>query len=197
MNNPAEEAAAVPDGRRLRSERSRQAILDASVALLEEGILVPTAQLVSDRAGVGIRSFFRHFPDMAALFASIDEQSRESVEALFMGGDRTGTLEERILHAVERHAEGYENQKYSIKSAAAQSWRYEILRKNYARYQRGLHKDLDDWLPELKSLSRPEREAVDAVASAEMWLRLREQQGLSKKHAIEVIVDMLTRLVPE
>jgi len=195
MNKPAEESAAVPDGRRLRSERSRQAIMDAALGLLEEDVLVPTAQLVSDRAGVGIRSFFRHFPDMAALFAAIDEQSRESVEALFMGGDRDGTLEERILHAVERHAEGYENQKNSIKSAAAQSWRYEILRKNYARYQRGLRKDLDDWLPELKSLTRVKREAVDAVASAEMWLRLREQQGLSKKHAIEVIVDMLARLV--
>jgi len=195
MNKPAEESAAVPDGRRLRSERSRQAIMDAALGLLEEDVLVPTAQLVSDRAGVGIRSFFRHFPDMAALFAAIDEQSRESVEALFMGGDRDGTLEERILHAVERHAEGYENQKNSIKSAAAQSWRYEILRKNYARYQRGLRKDLDDWLPELESLTRVKREAVDAVASAEMWLRLREQQGLSKKHAIEVIVDMLARLV--
>jgi AcrR family transcriptional regulator len=197
MSNPAGESTAIPDGRRLRSERSRQAILDAALALLEEGTLVPSAQLVSDRAGLGIRSFFRHFPDMATLFAAIDEQSRESVEALFMGGERDGTLEERILHAVERHAEGYENQKYSIKSTAAQSWRYEILRKNYARYQRGLYKDLDDWLPELKSLPRVKREAVDAVASAEMWLRLREQQGLSKKHAIEVIVDMLTRLVPE
>lgn len=197
MCNPVEEPAAAPDGRRLRSERSRQAILDAALGLLEEGILVPTAQLVSDRARVGIRSFFRHFPDMAALFAAIDEQSRESVEALFMGGDRDGTPEERILHAVERHAAGYENQKNSIKSAAAQSWRYEILRKNYARYQRGLRKDLDDWLPELKSLTRVKREAVDAVASAEMWLRLREQQGLSKKHAIEVVVDMLTRLVSE
>jgi AcrR family transcriptional regulator len=198
MNPPAEkEATAAPDGRRLRSERSRQAILDASLALLEEGILVPTAQLVSDRAGVGIRSFFRHFPDMAGLFATIDEQSRESVEALFMGGDRDGTLEERILHAVERHAEGYESQKNSIKSTAAQSWRYESLRKNYARYQRGLHKDLDDWLPELKSLPRLQREAVDAVASAEMWLRLREHQGLSKKHSVEAIVDLLTRLVSQ
>jgi AcrR family transcriptional regulator len=198
MNNHAKkEAAGVPDGRRLRSERSRQAILDASMTLLDEGILVPTAQQVSERAGVGIRSFFRHFPDMASLFAAIDEQSRGSVEALFIGGDRDGTLQERILHAVERRAEGYENQKNSIKSTAAQSWRFEILRKNYARYQRGLHKDLDNWLPELKSLSRPEREAVDAFSSAEMWLRLREHQGLSKKHSIEIIVDVLTRFIPE
>ena len=196
MNDPAEnETEVVSDGRRQRSERSRQAIIDASLELLEEGTLVPTAQQISERAGVGIRSFFRHFSDMEALFAAADEQSREATEALFIGGDRNGTLEERILHAVERHADGYEDQKNVIKSAAAQSWRYEILRKNYARYQRGLRKDLDNWLPELRSLSAPQREAVDAVASAEMWLRLREHQGLSRKNTIEIIVAMLGGMI--
>jgi len=196
MNDPAEsDTEVVPDGRRQRSERSRQAIIDASLELLEEGILVPTAQQISERAGVGIRSFFRHFSDMEALFAAADEQSREATEALFIGGDRDGTLEERILHAVERHADGYEDQKNVIKSTAAQSWRYEILRKNYARYQRGLRKDIDNWLPEVMLLSPLQREAVDAVASAEMWLRLREHQGLSKKNAIEVIVAMLSGMI--
>lgn len=196
MNDPAEsDTEVVPDGRRQRSERSRQAIIDASLELLEEGILVPTAQQISERAGVGIRSFFRHFSDMEALFAAADEQSREATEALFIGGDRDGTLEERILHAVERHADGYEDQKNVIKSTAAQSWRYEILRKNYARHQRGLRKDIDNWLPEVMLLSPLQREAVDAVASAEMWLRLREHQGLSKKNAIEVIVAMLSGMI--
>ncbi|MEH6567447.1 MAG: helix-turn-helix domain-containing protein [Halioglobus sp.] len=190
------EAQAVPDGRRQRSERSRQAILDAGAALIEEGVLVPTAQQISERAGVGIRSFFRHFADMESLFATVDIEGRERVEALFTGGDRDGTLQERILHAVERHADGYEAQKNAILMAAAQRWRYEILRKNYARYQRGLRKDLNDWLPELKALSKPEREAVDAVASAEMWLRLREHQGLSKNQSVEIIVTMLQRLIP-
>ena len=89
----------VPDGRRLRSERSRQAIIDASLALIEEGVLVPTAQQISERAGVGIRACFLHFTDMENLFATADEQNRASTEALFVGGDRDGTLEERILHA--------------------------------------------------------------------------------------------------
>ncbi|MEH6580765.1 MAG: helix-turn-helix domain-containing protein [Halioglobus sp.] len=193
----SKETEIPPDGRRLRSERSRQAILDASLALISEGILVPTAQLVSERAGVGIRSFFRHFADMESLFSTVNEQIRESTEALFIGGDRDGTLEERILHAVERRSNGYENQRNIILSTAAQSWRYEVLRKNYAHYQRGLRKDLNDWLPELESLSRPHREAIDAVASFEMWNRLREHQGLSKKHAIEIVVDTLSQFVTE
>jgi AcrR family transcriptional regulator len=185
------QAEAVVDGRRLRSERSRQAIIDAGLALQEEGILVPTAQQISDRAGVGIRSFFRHFEDMETLFQAVDDSIRGSYEALFLGGDRDGTFEERIEHAVERHAEAYESVSSVMLGTRAQLWRYEVLRKNYARNQRGLRKDLDNWLPELKSLPRDEREAVDAIASFETWNRLRETQGLSKKSSIEIIVNLL------
>lgn len=183
------------DGRRARSERSRQAIIDASLALMEEGILIPTAQQISDRAGVGIRSVFRHFEDMETLFATIEEQTRDTTEALFLGGNREGTLRERILHAVEHRAEGYETETNTILSTSAQLWRSETLRKNYARYQRGLRKDLEDWLPELKQLSRTQREAVDAIASFEMWHRLRYHQGLGKGAAIEVVVSLLNGLV--
>jgi AcrR family transcriptional regulator len=176
----------VVDGRRARSERSKQAIIDASLALMEEGNLIPTAQQISDRAGVGIRSFFRHFEDMDTLFATIDEQIRDNAEALFLGGDRDGSLEERILHAANM-----------ILSTAAQLWRSKTLQKNYARYQRGLRKDLDDWLPELKQLNRSEREAVDAIASFEMWHRLRYHQGLGKQSAIDVVVGMLGSLIDD
>lgn len=183
------------DGRRARSERSKQAITDATLTLMEEGNLIPTAQQISDKAGVGIRSFFRHFDDMETLFATIDKQTRASTEALFLGGDRDGTLDERILHAIERYGEGYEKQRNMILSTSAQLWRSETLSKNYARYQRGLRKDLDDWLPELKQLARSEREAVDAIASFEMWHRLRYHQGLSKRVTIEVLVGCLKTLL--
>jgi AcrR family transcriptional regulator len=197
LKQAAEESTAtVPDGRRLRSERSRQAIIDAMLELVDEGNLVPTAQQVADRAAVGIRTVFRHFSDMESLFAAADAQSREGYEALFVGGDRNGTLEERMLHAVERHARAYEKLKNTMLSAHAQLWRYDILRRNYARYQRGLRKDLDGWLPELKSIPRTQREAVDAVASFEMWHRLREHQGLSRKQSIQVVVALLSSQIP-
>ena len=185
----------VPDGRRLRSERSRQAIIDASIDLINGGVLVPTAQLISERASVGIRSFFRHFVDMESLFKAVEIQTRESTEALFIGCDRDGTLAERILHAVERRSEGYENQRNIILTTAAQSWRHEILRKNYARYQRGLRKDLNDWLPELSAVSSNRREMIDAAASFEMWHRLRFHQKLSKKTSIQIIVEAVTDLM--
>ncbi|MEL0137982.1 MAG: helix-turn-helix domain-containing protein, partial [Halieaceae bacterium] len=77
------------DGRRQRSERSQVAIVEAALALMDEGVLVPTAQQIADRAGVGIRSFFRHFTDMDSLFLAADEMLLDSYEALFKVDDRS------------------------------------------------------------------------------------------------------------
>lgn len=183
------------DGRRLRSERSRQAIIDAMLKLVEEGILVPTAQQVSERAGVGIRSVFRHFSDMESLFASADSTIRAQYQGLFSGGDREGSLAQRVLHAVEQHVLVYEAIGNHLLSTKAQLWRYPILREQYARAQRQLRKDLDDWLPELLDLPADEREMVDAVASFEHWNRLREHQALNRKASIRLTSDLLYRII--
>ena len=55
------------DGRRLRSGRSRQLIIESMLQLIKDGNLAPTAKQVANHAKVGIRSVFRHFEDMEAL----------------------------------------------------------------------------------------------------------------------------------
>jgi AcrR family transcriptional regulator len=179
------------DGRRLRSERSRLAFVDAVLALQEEGVLVPTAQQIADRAGVGIRSFFRHFEDMESLFEAIDDHIRDSYEALFINGDRSGTLEERIDGMVTRRADAFESVTNITQGTRAQLWRYQTLRDNYARNQRGLRKNLDGLLPELQALPDETRESIDAITSFEMWDRLRSHQGLSKQASINLLRTLL------
>ena len=186
---------AVPDERRVRSERSRKSIIDAMVQLVEEGILVPTAQQVSERAGVGLRSVFRHFSDMESLFATADIKIREQYQGLFAGGDRNGTLKERLQHAVEQRALAYEASGNYLLTSKAQIWRYRVLREQYARAQRQLRKDLDDWLPELKRLTSQEREMVDAIASFEHWNRLREHQKLNKKASTRLVTRLMHRII--
>lgn len=183
------------DGRRQRGERTRQAIIEAALSLQEEGVLVPTAQQISDRAGVLIRSFFRHFEDMETLFKAADDQLRDSYEALFIGGDRDGFLEERVNRAVEQRSAAFEKLKNIFLGTKAQLWRYEMLRKNYARNQRGLRKDLEAWLPELTGLPEVERESIHAIASFEMWNRLRSEQGLSETASISVVKSTLISLL--
>ena len=192
---PKQQTEQVADGRRLRSERSRQAIIDAMLELVGEGILIPTAQQVSERAGVGIRTVFRHFSDMESLYATADTKIRKQYLGLFAGGDRQGSLEERLQHAVEQRALAYEAIGNTLLATKSQLWCSPILREQYARTQRQLRRDLDDWLPELGSLDSMEREMVDSITSFEHWTRLREHQGLNCKSSIELTIRLLQSII--
>jgi TetR/AcrR family transcriptional regulator, regulator of autoinduction and epiphytic fitness len=74
------------DGRTARSERTRNAIVEAHVALILEGELRPTADRIAKQAGVSLRALWSHFADMEALFAAsgerILEQRDEAHEAI-------------------------------------------------------------------------------------------------------------------
>ncbi|MBT8115663.1 MAG: TetR/AcrR family transcriptional regulator [Arenicella sp.] len=177
----------VVDGRRLRSERCKKTILDACEQLLGEGHLVPTAQMISDKAGVPIRTFFRHYPDMESLFYAVDESLKPKYERIFEETVSAGTLSERIESAVEVHARSFEENKALLKSTQAQLWRYQAIQDNYARVNRGLRKDLDKRIPELKEIDRDAREIIDGLASIEMWVRLRDHQKLSKARSTRII----------
>ena len=190
-----EETATALDGRRQRTERSRQLIVDAMLGLIEEGILVPTAQQVSERAGVGIRTVFRHFSDMESLFVTADAQIRVLYQKLFEDGDREGTLEQRLQHAVKQYGIGYEAVGNQFLSTKAQLWHYQGLKQQYGLAQRQLRKELEDWLPELQAMSPDQREMVDAVASFETWHRLRELQGLSIADSSRLVADLLHRII--
>ena len=185
------------DGRSLRGERNRQALLDAALEMLEEGNLAPSAQEIAERAGVGLRGVFRHFGDMEGLFVACEDKIRDRGVARFAGGNREGSFRERLLHAVEQHAIAYEGERNVFLAAQAQRWRSPHLRKSYERSNRLLRKDLDDWLPELKTLSAHRREAVDAAASFENWDRLRQYQHQSVESAIDIVYDTLKLLITQ
>src|SRR5215472_14207765 len=55
------------DGRRLRSERTRQFIIEAYLSLLSETTRAPTALQIAERAGYSVRSIFERFPDLLSL----------------------------------------------------------------------------------------------------------------------------------
>ena len=59
--------APVVDGRRLRSERTRQAIIDAYLGLLRRDPSIPTAAEIAKAAGYSVRSIFERFADLNAL----------------------------------------------------------------------------------------------------------------------------------
>ncbi|MCA1721969.1 MAG: TetR/AcrR family transcriptional regulator, partial [Actinobacteria bacterium] len=66
--------AVRPDGRTERSRRTRDAVVDALLALHDDGDLTPTAQRVAARAGVALRTVYGHFSDMETLYAEAGER---------------------------------------------------------------------------------------------------------------------------
>ena len=183
------------DGRLQRSARSRQCIVDALVKLIQRGNLMPSAQQVADEAGVAIRTVFRHFSEMESLYLEIDKTTRPACESLFLRGDRSGSLEERILHAVECHDAAYSELLPLLQATHTLLWRSPQVQKNYARSQRDIRKDLDGWLPELKKVSAETREAIDAITSFEFWDRLKTHQRLGKKASIKLIAKLVLQLL--
>lgn len=182
------------DGRLQRSVRSRQNILNAIVALVEEGNLVPTAEQVSRRAGVGLRTVFRHFDDMESLIAEMDVKVSELNSRLFEGADRTGLLAERIRAAAEQRDQAFEKVQYVILSSQVHMWQSKTLRKNWARKRRELRRDLEKWLPEMKSLSASRRAAAEVTVCFETWYQLRHDQRLTRKDTVATMSEMLCLL---
>jgi AcrR family transcriptional regulator len=65
----ADAAEALSDGRRMRTERGRTAVVEALLDLVHEG-KHPTVSQVSERAGVSERTVFRYFPDRNAMYTA-------------------------------------------------------------------------------------------------------------------------------
>ncbi|HJR24325.1 MAG TPA: TetR/AcrR family transcriptional regulator [Acidimicrobiales bacterium] len=95
---------AVVDGRTLRSMRTREAIVDATISLLELGDLRPTAPRVAEAAGVSVRSIFQHFDDLETLHAAVAERLVERVSMLLVPVAPEVPLEERLTTFVHQRA---------------------------------------------------------------------------------------------
>lgn len=70
MADPTLTEEPTPDGRELRSRRTRFAIVESWLDLVEGGNTSPTAREIADRAGIGLRTVFQHFGDMDELHSS-------------------------------------------------------------------------------------------------------------------------------
>lgn len=92
------------DGRVARSRRTRDAIVEACISLVEEGDLKPTTPRIAERAGVSVRSVFQHFEGLEQLFAAVADRVVHRVALLILPIDPTLPLAERIARYAEQRA---------------------------------------------------------------------------------------------
>jgi len=171
------------DGRVARSHRTRAAIVEALVTLLEEGNAQPTVEEIAARASVAPRTVFQHYADREALFAAVSAHREAHLQVLMGTIDADAPLLERIDQIVA--------QRRRIFEWIAAVRRGALLMEPFSV---NVHDALDSFrTAKRRELARvfaaeiagaPERERATLVAalgvagSWSAWDALRTQQGL-------------------
>lgn len=198
MQEAHSETEAPADGRVRRSQRSRDAIADALFELVGEGVLEPTAHQVAERARVGIRSVFRHFSDMEALYTTVDARLVAEVAPLLRDLPLEAPLGERAAALVRERATLFERIAPYKRASNLKRWRSPVLTGYHRKLVATLRARLLGWLPELAGAPAETLEALDQATSFEAWDRLRSEQRLGRERAraameraVHALVDTL------
>ena len=191
------------DGRLDRRVKSRLAICDACLDLVEDGVLQPSADEIAERAGVSRRSIFNHFRDLAELSDAVVEVGMQRCAPLLKKISEDEPIGQRLERFSEVRSTFLEatmpftrslTVRVLVGSEREQAWRVtqDALRQHGEEIKRLFRR-------ELTSGSKDEQlETVEALAAATSpltWEVLRHSQGLSMSRARAVMKRTLTALL--
>ncbi len=189
------------DGRRLRSARTKQAIVEAYIDLLRKDPSIPTAAQIAERAGVSVRSVFERFSDLHELRVAATDHTFFQAASLATAADTEGDRATRLKNHIERRG--------AICEAWLPLWRAMMVNKgeslelnNRALLARqAIIKRIEMmYRPELSTLPDQQRQhlliVLESLIDFESWARMREDNGLSFAEACEVWTKAIDRLLP-
>ncbi|HZR85099.1 MAG TPA: TetR/AcrR family transcriptional regulator [Candidatus Binatia bacterium] len=195
------EAAVRIDGRLARSERSRRAVVDAMLDLIESGDERPTAARIAERAGVSLRSVFQHFENLEVLLATAADRQFARLRPLLKPIDLDGTRADRLRIFAARRARLLESLAPVRRAALREEARSPVIAHRLRRFRELGRLEVERvFARELAALGEVDRrDAVSSLAAAasfSTWDELRRHQELSPARARRVLARMLDRLVP-
>ena len=185
------------DGRRQRTVDSRARIIAAMLRLAQEGQITLSAELVAERAHVGLRTVFRHFKDMDSLYRemslAIEARLREEVSLAFVA---TG-WRDRMRELVARRAGVFEMITPFKRAEAAHRHRSRWLDQDAMRLTTLMREIMRGVLPPAIAEDPIRFEALDLALSFEAWDRLRREQALDAPQARAVLDHIVEALLAE
>ena len=189
------------DGRRLRSERTRQTIIEAYLFLLRQDPQMPTASQIAKQAGFSVRSVFERFSDLSALTLATADYAIAKGQAAAVARDVDGNRATRIRSHVETRAAACEEwlPLWRVMTATQQQVQELHMRVIMARHANIARMRLM-YAPELAQLAEPEREqlltALATMISFESWDQMRDCYSLSVEAAQAVWRTAIDRMLP-
>jgi TetR/AcrR family transcriptional regulator of autoinduction and epiphytic fitness len=200
--SPVEGGSKQRDGRTIRAERTRGALVEALLALLNEGRLRPTAAEIAERAGVSERSVFQHFPDREALLEAVAREQYQRVVPTIRPVDASMSLSERIDELVVQRCTTFEGAA-GVRRAAllmepqsdvVAGWLTSVRRAGAAEVERVFRRELEATPADERE---PLRAALVAACAWGTFEALRFHQGLSVGRTRGAMRTMVARLLRE
>lgn len=197
---PAPSPARI-DGRRLRSVRTKQLIIEAYLALLRENPQVPTAARIAERAGYSVRSVFERFPDLHALRVAATDYAFALGNAQAAARDVDGDRQARLTAHVETRGWICEQWLPLWRALNANQGDSVELKSRILLVRQAILKRIElVYGVELASLPERERRqvliAIETLIDFESWARMREYNDLSIAEACKVWIQAIDRLLP-
>ena len=195
----ASAGAAKIDGRRLRSERTRLAIIEAYLELLRRNSVMPTAAQLADQAGCSVRSIFERFSDLNALSLATADYAITKGQAEAVPRDVDGDRSTRIPSHVETRALACERWLPLWRILVGLDQPELRMRVEFARLANIERMKLMYRL-ELSSLPEAARDqlltALAVLISFESWDQMRHTFRLSTEAAQSVWRSAIDRMLP-
>jgi AcrR family transcriptional regulator len=185
---------APEDGRRRRSQTSRDKMVAAMIELVREGAIMPSADQVATRAQVGLRTVFRQYKDMETLYAAMLgglSQYYEGWADPLTAPDWQGQLAELM----ERRVATFERLLPFKRAGDAHRHMSTSIEAENVRMLALMRMRLRALIPE--TADTVAFETLDLVGSFAAWQRLRFEQNLSFDQAREVVMAHVTRFIAE
>lgn len=188
------------DGRTARAVRTREAIVDACIALVDEGDVRPTALKVAERAGVSVRSVFQHFDDLEGLYAAIANRLVDRLTVVKVVIDATLPLDERITEMVRNRSRALEILTPIRRAAAVHAPFSPEVRARLDAGHMMLRSELERvFADELARRQEPARtqllDALDTVLSWPSWENLRTLNGRTQQDAQAILEQMVAAML--
>lgn len=189
------------DGRRRRSARTRQLIIEAYLVLLRENPQIPTAASVARRAGYSVRSIFERFPDLHALRVAATDEALLKASTQVAAQPTVGSRRDRLKTHVEGRGRVCEEWLPLWRALNANQGDSADLKARIRLIRELVIRRIEEmYASELSALDKRERHqtilAIDALVDFESWARMREQFGLSFEDACDVWKRAIDRLLP-
>jgi AcrR family transcriptional regulator len=189
------------DGRRLRSARTKQRIIEAFLELLREGNPNPRLPEIAERAGCAIRSIHERFVSVTELHAVAAEYAMNQAIALAPLARANDDRPTRIRAQVRTRARTCERALHLWRLLLAGQSDSPVLRDKVtvARKLIGLRLEAM-YQPELATLPAAERSkvliALEALTDFESWGLMRDYHEMSFDDACEIWIGAIDRLLP-